>query len=341
MFQKKVPLFYLLLSTILVGSGTFLLAKYILKNKSAATVRSMVVEQMPCGYNMLRLGGYNYIRPLVTAEPECEGKEYAGLREELTNYLAEQQSGGYLSAASVYMRDFTQGDYIAINPTRRYEPGSLLKVSILITWLRMAEANPGLLNTEVVYEGIPGFAFPLEHYHSDTVVEGRKYTVKELLRHMMAYSDNRATLFLENRMDTTIFKEEFKDLGMKEPHFNESYMLSITEFSTLLKTLYNASYVSSYSSEYATELMTRSTFKDGLIKDLPVTVKVAHKFGEAGDSYTHELHESGIIFLPDNPYMLIVMTSGNDWDKQANVISHISKMVYDHMNQPKSRVVAQ
>jgi len=75
---------------------------------------------------------------------------------------------------------------------------------------------------EVVYHGGKGFVFPLEHFESDTVIEGHIYKIKELIQHMIRYSDNRATLFLENHMDTTVFKKEFVDLGITEPVFNTS-----------------------------------------------------------------------------------------------------------------------
>lgn len=331
MLAKKIPFFSLFVAAISGAIIAFVIFTYINREKADSSVVTET-KNVPCNYNVVRYGNYKYIHPLLAAEPECESEKYAPVKNEINSYIESERQDGKLTDVSVYLRDFRQGEWMVISPTRRYEPGSLLKVSVLVTYLRMAENDPGLLNKELVYHSPKGFTFPVERYRSDTVADGHKYKVKDLLRYMITNSDNRSTLFLENMMDTTVFKRGFSDLGMSEPHFqNEDYMLNVKEYSTFMKALYNASYLSCASSEYANSLLTESTFREGLVRELPAAVKVAHKFGEAGDALTHELHETGIIYLDNNPYLLTVMTMGRDWDKQSLIISHISKMVYDFM----------
>jgi beta-lactamase class A len=65
---------------------------------------------------------------------------------------------------------------------------------------------------------------------------------------------------------------------------------------------------------------------------------VAHKFGEWGNGYEKELHETGIVYIADNPYILTVMTNGRDWNALSGVIAQVSKTVYDHMSQNGKRV---
>jgi len=81
----------------------------------------------------------------------------------------------------------------------------------------------------------------------------------------------------------------------------------------------------------ALSLLTESTFKDGLLKELPSSIVVAHKYGESGDAVSHQLHEAGIIYLQNKPYLISVMTRGTDWNKLSEVIGHISRMTYDYM----------
>jgi beta-lactamase class A len=85
-------------------------------------------------------------------------------------------------------------------------------VGVLITYLQMAEHDHNRMNMEAEYHGRTGFRLPVEHYLSDTVLENHHYKISELLEHMIRYSDNRATPFLEDHMDTTIFKKKFADL---------------------------------------------------------------------------------------------------------------------------------
>ena len=113
---------------------------------------------------------------------------------------------------------------------------------------------------------------------------------------------------------------------------NKDYTISVREYSEFLKVLYDGSYLTISASEYATSLLSQCDFKKGIVKGLPDGVKVAHKFGESGTPQLHELHESAIVYLDSNPYLLTVMTRGTDLDKMADVMGFISKLAYERMN---------
>jgi hypothetical protein len=56
---------------------------------------------------------------------------------------------------------------------------------------------------------------------------------------------------------------------------------------------------------------------------------VAHKFGEmSAPDGTVQLNDCGIVYKPDQPYLICVMTKGTNYDSLVTVISHISNMVY-------------
>jgi hypothetical protein len=44
-----------------------------------------------------------------------------------------------------------------------------------------------------------------------------------------------------------------------------------------------------------------------------------------------QLLDCGIIYYPNNPYILCVMTEGTEWGKMEEVISNVSKMVYEEV----------
>ena len=332
MLHKKVPFLYLVASTLLGIFLTFLFINGINKKNSADDATDTDTNKSQTTYTIQRLKGYKYISPIVSAEPVNEPEQYSQLKDEINNFIGKEKETGQISSVSVYVKDFNGGNWLAIDPGERYFPGSLLKVGVLMTYLHMAETNHDLLNSEHVYHVDKGFVFPVEHYQSKTVEEGHKYKIRELIEHMIRYSDNGATVFLENIMDTTIFKNEFSDLGITEPHFeNPNYMLNAKEYSNMFKALYSASYLRKRASDTALALLTQTDFRQGLVKELPASVMVAHKFGEAGNNQIHELHESGIVYLDNNPYMITIMTRGTDWDRQSGIVSHISKMVYDKM----------
>lgn len=278
------------------------------------------------GYN----SAYKFIHPILSIEPVNESEKYAGIKKNIEDYIAGEKQKG-LTSASVYFREFSKGQWFGINLTEKYDPGSLLKVGVLITYLRMAENDKDLLKKEIEYHAEKGFRFPEEHFKSESVSEGGKYTLNELLRFMIVYSDNRATLFLEDHMDTTVFKNEFTDLGMTPPRFSDpNYTLNPKEYSMMFKALYTSGYLQKRASETALSLLSESVFKEGLLKGLPPNVTIAHKFGEFGNGTMHELHECGIIYLNNTPYLINIMTRGNDWNQLSDLIGHISKTVYDY-----------
>lgn len=61
---------------------------------------------------------------------------------------------------------------------------------------------------------------------------------------------------------------------------------------------------------------------------LPACQK-AQKFGERVNSLQEiELHDCGIIYYPKNPYLLCVMTKGNNLDNLKSAIKNIYSIVY-------------
>lgn len=330
MLTKKVPIFYLLLFALL-GSGATFLVLHGKENRSAIP-QSTSDTAGKDDVVIKRVHSYKFINPIISVDHENEFEGFAPLKSEISEIIASEKKNG-LATASVYFKDLNKADWIVINPDEKYDPGSLLKVGVLMTYLRMADANPNLLGSEMIFHKESGFRYPSEHYRSDTVQDGKKYTVNELLQFMIRYSDNYATVFLENYMDTTVFKKEFIDLGVTEPRFDDpNYVLNVKEYSGIFNALYNAGYLKKKASEDALALLSQSTFKDGLLKELPGSLLVAHKFGEAGKGNLHELHECGIFYLAGRPYLLTIMTKGTEWNNLSEVIGRISKVVYGKMS---------
>src|SRR5437016_109189 len=95
------------------------------------------------------------------------------------------------------------------------------------------------------------------------IEKGKKYTVDELIRRMIVYSDNNATATLYNYIDHNSLKEVFSDLGID---FNESQTitdyLSPKQFGLFLRVLYNSTYLTDSMSEKALALMSQVDYKN-------------------------------------------------------------------------------
>ena len=91
-------------------------------------------------------------------------------------------------------------------------------------------------------------------------------------------------------------------------------------------------------SEKALEFLSQTEFKKGIVGNIPSDVKVAHKFGErtylssTGTLVYKELHDCGIVYASNNPYVLCVMTRGNDFEKLEDLIQSISQTAYETLS---------
>lgn len=329
MFQRKVP-FYLLILTALVSGGATYLFKSIPKN--APPIELTPSANASCTIHVDRLQGYKHIRPLLFAERACESDNYYQLKKQISDMIDNYKADGSLASASVYVRIFKNGEWISINEDEKFDPASMMKVPILITWLRMDEDHPGTLDKVLTLSGEVS-NMKQQAFGGETIKIGRGYKVRDLLRYMIVNSDNMATALLNQNMDSIYFKNTLTDLGLHTPGYHDSsYPITASEYSRFMKALYNASYLNIHNSEVAAELLTHAEFDKGITHELPAGFPVAHKFGEAGDAEMHQIHESAIIYLEHIPYIITIMTRGKDLNKLPTVLSHISKVTFDYMS---------
>ncbi len=286
-------------------------------------------ENSACAVKVKRLNGYSYIKPVLFVDKVCESDELMPLKESITNMITSYKNSGVLNSASVYFKEYGSNSWFTINDDERYQPGSLFKVPELIAYLKMNEMKPGILNKVIKYNKRLNTGLK-QNFASKSIQVGQQYTIKELLTYMIVYSDNEATALLNANINIPIFNKVFTDLGLKYPD-NVDSSITAKEYTYFMRTLFNGSYLSRDDSEYATELLSYCNFTEGMRNSLPTTVKIAHKFGESGNLSEQQLHESGIIYLDDKPYVLTIMTKGKDYKKLSGVIKEISSTVYQNM----------
>ncbi len=332
MISKKKALTAVLVTSALCSAATFLITR-----KSAAPIQAAnaATSSGSCTYNIKRLLGYEYIKPLEYAEPESESAIYGSLKTKIETLITDKKKNGALNNASVYLRDFKKGNWMSIQGKVPFHPGSLIKVPILISYLKFEEHQPGILNAPVTFTGAD--YIPSQSYNSKQIEVGKTYTIRELLDYMIKYSDNNATFLLKKNLNVAQFKKTYDNVGLPVPNIMDvNYSLSAEDFSVFLKVLFNAGYLSIDNSEYAIKLLTGCDFKEGFLKGLPAGTPVAHKFGEWGDGgVQHEIHESGIIYLDGEAYILTVMTSGKNIQDLTKTIQEITQVFYQEIDDPK------
>lgn len=337
-FSNKKSYVFLFMSFLFGGLCVyFLLGRETNRSLAAGAPMTSEIPQKTQrdGFAICKVKEFNNIKPL-SKESITESPEFTPLKNELQHLVDSLKTIGEANQVSVYLREFDSHGWMALNRDEQYHPASLMKVALLIAYLRMAEANSGLLKQELLYVKPKGDAINTQFYAGPSIESGKKYTIHELLYYMIAYSDNNATWLLASHFDNSIIKKLFSDYCLPEPVEDDlKFTMTAKEYSVFFKTIYSASYIGPAYSEYAAELLSNCTFKEGFVKGLPDNTRMWHKFGEwrnAGHDY--ELHESGVIFIDDKPYLLTVMTKGNDTEKLAKTISAVARKVYEKISSP-------
>jgi beta-lactamase class A len=283
---------------------------------------------------IVRNQDYKFVKPLRLTDLPDESVQLKEVKHDILLYLENQKKAGQISDASVYLRRLNDGSWMSINENEAFKPGSMFKIPLLIYFLKMAELHPGYLSKELNYTR--PFANPKnETFKGSSLVVGKKYKIDDLLKKMIIQSDNIATtLLLFNLEKPALYQKIYSDLGIPVPDpYDNNYTITAKDISKFMRVLYSSTYLEEESSEYALELLVQSSFEDGLAKKLPKDLKIARKFGEAGDTRAPEFSETGIVFSGNNAYLITVMTKGTEPRQQAEAIGEISKIVYNKMKE--------
>ncbi len=324
--SKRFSILHVLLFSLLVFTAAFSLASFCYKSPASSEDTSLA-KTNSCDYNIKRMTGFKYVKPILWVDENCESDNLAGTKQKVNEIIERYKLSEGVTSASVLIR--SSGKWTVINETEKYQPGSLFKVPVLIAILKMDEDNPGFLQKTIVYDKQLD-AGKKVNFADKTIQLGRSYTVRELLTYMIKYSDNEATMLLEKNMDSKVLQKLFADVGVEVPNLYASqYLFTVKDYSLFMRTIFNAGYLTIKNSEYAAELLTECNFKDGFSKGIPTTIKMAHKFGEAGNDVEKQLHESAVVFLDKRGYLLTVMTKGKDMKKLAALLGEISRTVYN------------
>lgn len=280
---------------------------------------------------------YRYIQPLLTFEtPESSDiGAYKLLKKQLEKMVEDKISNGVVKKISIYFRGLARGNWIAINADEKYTPASLLKVPTMVAFYKLAESNPAILYNTAVYHGLNDANNGSYYAPAKSIEPEKSYTIEDLIHYMIIYSDNNATRLLHQNIREELLQKVYTDLGLDTPE-NASAVdfMNVVQYSYFFRVLYNATYLNRAYSEKALQLLSEPDFPQGIKAGVPADIKVAQKFGERtiyspdGTADSRELHDCGIVYYPAHPYLLCVMTKGNNFDTMASTIKEVSKITY-------------
>lgn len=286
----------------------------------------------------VRASGFQYTSPLLDVElPEGVrvNQEQIPFKFKVKEFVQRQIDSGKSDKISVYYRDLHDGPWFGINEKQEFDPASMMKVPVMIAWLKRAEKDPMVLNRTFIYDGQIDLTVQQNIKPADAIVAGNSYTVDELLHYMLNYSDNNATSLLYRNLSTIELNDVLDGMDITNNPRDNANSTTVHGFSGFFRILYNASYLSREMSEKALQYLSLQDFPQGIAAGLPVGTAVAAKFGEHAwgeRGKEKQLHEFGIVYHPKGHYILGVMTQGNDFQGQAEIISDISRIIYESVD---------
>ena len=109
------------------------------------------------------------------------------LHDKIEYYISQQKELGVTHDLSVYLRDPINGGWFSVNPDITYDPASLVKVGVAITYYKIAEIYPESLTEQILFVGPNQNNY--DYLPKELLQSGESYTVGDLVERSLVASD--------------------------------------------------------------------------------------------------------------------------------------------------------
>jgi beta-lactamase class A len=319
--------------TIVVGITSFLTSYYYYQTKLEQISITSENQISHCNLKRFNVQGYKFVKPLLLLEADCESSNLYSLKNQFSDIINNYQKNGVITNASVFIIDMNRSEWTGVNENLLFQPGSLIKVPLAISVMKKLEEKKIKVTETITVSADTKILNVHQTYDAPSIKAGNTYTIQELLKYSLAYSDNNATQILNDYVDVPVFKKIFTDLSIPDPNVHDlNYGISSKDYTKFIRALYNGGYIHRQHSELILSLMNQSSFKDGILSTIDKDNTIAStKFGESRKGDLHQLHETGIVYVNNTAYVITIMTEGKDIRKLPEVIAAISKLAYNKM----------
>lgn len=253
------------------------------------------------------------------------------LRDKILNYIVGKENH-----VAFYIEDLQTGAWAGYKERDKFIGASLLKTPVAMMVMKKVDREEWNMNT----------LFTLKAELKDKSFgnlwrepDGKQLSLEELMEQMIVYSDDTAANIFINNLTGEERDNVYYHIGVVNPEapivvdparplFRK---MSAKELINVYRSLYNAVYLTKKSSEYILNLLTQTKFDKSLPAGIPPDVKTAHKIGVyfLTGSPERNAHDCGIVYVPDNPFMICALTQDLDKNEAWEVISNISAIAYN------------
>lgn len=263
---------------------------------------------------------YPYISKRVLQEEQSDILiNFLPLRNELRKIIAPFQD-----SFALYFEYLPTGTSIGINEKAEFGTASLIKVPVAMAYFHYRE-RLGLKEDPTV---------TIQESHLDSNFgdlwkkgAGTKINLGEAARLALVESDNTALFVLVANIPREDFDEVYEGLDIDLKIQDGQTILTVKQYSSILKALYFSSILDKDNSQKILELLTQTKFNDKLPAGVPEGIPVAHKFGVLGDEL---FQDCGIVYAPKRPYVLCMVSHSTEGLAKERMKA-ISAKVYQYI----------
>lgn len=252
----------------------------------------------------------------------------AKLRQRIEAY--DQKMEGVLGVAVI---DLKTGERWSHHGATLFPQASAIKIPILIEMFRLREAGKLDFNERVTLQ-------PSELVGGSGVLQNRlktgplTVTIEEMVREMIASSDNTATNWCIRRVGMANINQTMSNLGFLNTRLqrvmidqaaatrNEENISTPEEMASIVKLIHEGKAVNAKASAGMIEMM--KLVKADMRKAIPAQIEIATKVGDLTGVRT----ETGIVYLPGRPFAISVM--GTYLKDGFSPVEDITRMIFEH-----------
>lgn len=230
------------------------------------------------------------------------------------------------TSVSIFLQDINTGAWLGINERNGFIPASLLKIPIMMAVFKRVDREEIKLTDTVslVKEDLDPQSGTL--YQKG---EGYNISYSDLIKSMILTSDNTAKNALKRQLTDPELNAIFAHVGIPNPYSSTNgQTVSPRGFSRIFKSLYLSTFLSPDLSEKALDLTTDTQMENLISAGVSPEIQVAHKYGERPDG----LSDCGIIYHPQNPYFLCIMTKEMTVPQAKQLIIELSNRIYQYIS---------
>jgi len=266
--------------------------------------------------------------PLVLPNPVEPPASLQALQQELEAVFAKVP--GTFGMAVV---DLTTGEEMGIQPGRVFPAASTYKLPLAMYVLNeVAEGRASLEDmVEFKKEDWQGGAGVLQN----TIKEGDKVSVKQLVELAITQSDNIAAMMLRRHFGPSNFAAYRQQMGETQLYWTDAsgelyFGATPRAMTRYLIALYRGEGIAAPAlNKYLLDLLCRTAWRDRIDGGVPDSVPVAHKVGTLDGI----INDVGLVLHPTRPYVMTFYSQGLEhYEDGVAVAEYASRRVYEYFS---------